>query len=257
MATDSATGLPFGDSGSPISIVEHTYVHIDRAVGLPAVTGRVELLFLSQDGVNLLAPTGIRIEEAVVLRILVPGLERELVLPASVRWKQPASADTWRLGCTFLEELPEDILSELSRLGHIERRKDRRRAVDVPAQVRWEYAKDIFPAQIISLSPGGLCVRCCHKGKIGERLLVQLDGGDSGLALIHVRSVWQRAAGEGFLIGCAFASRADYELVSTAMQSGVASMPSKRSYWRPAAILGLAAVVVLLAVVLTVSLAAR
>jgi hypothetical protein len=250
MATDSVTGLPFQDFGDPISDAERTEVRIDRGSEQPPVTDPVELLYLSKDGAKLLAPSCLKIEEAVVLRIAVPGLKQELVLPASVRWRQPASGDTWRLGCTFTEQLPQDVLCELARLGHIDRRKDPRRAVDLPAQVRWELAKDTFPARITSLSPGGLCVRCCHGGKIGERLVVQLDSGDAGLALVHARSVWQRATGGDYLIGCALASRADYELVCASMRSGGAGRPDDGGLSRRAAILGLAVLAALAAALL-------
>jgi hypothetical protein len=217
---------------------------VERAPDLPPVEAGAELLDISQYGAKLLTSSCLRIHERIVLAIEVPELEQDYSLSAIVRWRQPAADATWRLGCVFTGELPEDVLAELAVLGYIERRQDQRQTVDVGAHVRWELAEEQYPVRIVSISAGGLCISCSEAGKTGERLLLRLGDEDSTPASIHARAAWQRLAGGRCLIGCTWAGREDYELLCSTLglspADGRADADSPR--WR--SILGLAVLVV-------------
>jgi hypothetical protein len=228
-------------------------ISVERAPGRPPLKAGVKLLDISQHGVKLAASPCLEIHEIVVLRIGILELQQEFFLPARVRWRQPARGNTWRVGCAFTRDLPADLLGELAVLGHIDRRRERRQVVDVGARARWELAEDTFAVRIVSVSPSGFCLSCRQAGRIGERLLLLLDGGEAAPVEVYAKAAWDKAAANGrCLIGCALATRADYELLCSFLQltpeRGLADAhcPRSRTILRWAALL--AAVLLMLLV---------
>jgi hypothetical protein len=225
-------------------------VAVQRAAGLPPFKQEADLLDIWKDGAKLLASYCPQIQETLHLEIKIPELGHEISLPATVRWRQPASGDTWRLGCAFAETLPENVLGQLAVLGYVERRKDPRQKVNIEAHARWELAKEEIPIRIVSISAGGLGITCPQTGKIGERLLVRLGDDQTGPVFVHARAVWQMPVGGDFLIGCALASRADHELLRGSLGLPAAGRLANAwaSQWK--SVLVLALLVVLSAVLL-------
>jgi hypothetical protein len=208
-------------------------VRVERAAGLPPVEAGVKLVDISREGVKLLASSRLHIHETVTIRIEVPEVRRDFSLPARVCWSHPAKGESWRLGCTFTQDLHEDVLDQLAVLGYIERRKDPRQTVDAEAWAVWELAEQGFPVRIVSLSPGGFCICCPQAGKIGARLLLEFGNGEDRPVRIHGRAVWQATADGYCLMGCALASRGDYELLCSSVKPALDSRPFGRTWNMP------------------------
>lgn len=182
-----------------------------------------ELLDISPSGVKLRVFACLPMYEALVIRLEVPGLDRALSLPATVCWTQPAGPANWRLGCAFAHELPGHVLADLAAEGYLDRRKDRRQAVDVEGSARWELSEVSIPVRLVNISAGGFCIRCSQSGHVGERLLLELEDGRRAPVSAHARAVWQLAAAEGWLIGCVWATRKDHDLVRRSVAWNAAS----------------------------------
>ena len=230
---------------------------VERAPGQIPVRAEATLLDISQYGAKLLASCSLQIHELVTLQIEVAEVERIFSLPAIVRWRQPADTATWRLGCVFTGALPQAVLDELSLLGYMERRQDRRQVVDVAARARWELAKEDFPIRIVSVSASGLRICCEEEGKIGERLLLQLKEDEAEPLFVHSRAVWEREEDGRRVIGCRLASREDYEMLRSALRLAPADGPADTDSPRSRSILGLAVLIAISVILLVVWLHSR
>jgi len=232
-------------------------VRAERAPGLIPVRAEATLLDISQYGAKLLASCSLQVHELITLQIEVPEVEQVFSLPAIVRWSQPAATATWRLGCVFTGALPQGVLDELSFLGYIERRQDRRQVVDIAARARWELAEEDFPIRIVNVSAAGIRICCQEEGRIGERLLLQLKEDQAEPLFVYSTAVWQREEDGRHVIGCRLASREDYELLCSVLRLATGNGPGRAVPLRSRSVLGLAVLTAISGIRLVVWLLSR
>jgi hypothetical protein len=167
-----------------------------------AVTTAADLLDLSRGGAKLVLDDS-------------PGIGAELTLHfdhlacavrSTVCWSRVDENERSWLACAFDPPLPEDVLEALLREGYLERRRDPREPVKIPAMARWPMG-DPVAVDVRDFSAGGLCLTAPHAAERGQRMLLHLgdDNGTPASAMVEVQ--WCIRFDDGYLIGCSFLHR--------------------------------------------------
>jgi hypothetical protein len=180
---------------------------VERQGGLPPEEIDAELVDVSMGGVKLLVSKCPAMQEAVVLKMVAPEIELDLSVNAEVCWTRPAPGDAWYLGCTLNPKLPEQLLTDLAVKGYVQRRRDPRIPIDLPASMRSEGSLESVPVRLLDYSTGGLRLAAPHTAATGQRLLFRFGEGPNVSDLIVAKTMWQAQTSDGHQIGCTFVNR--------------------------------------------------
>jgi hypothetical protein len=190
-------------------------------------------------------------QEAVVLRIILPAIDLDLRVDAKVCWSRPGPGETWYLGCALKPVLPDHVLTDLATNGFLQRRRDPRHPIDVSAEMRCEGTGEASDVRILDFSSGGLRLRSPRQAEVGQRLLLQLtEGGDPTSSSFMAKAIWQLQRDDGHEIGCTFVNKDGPHLLhdvlpdnNHAADEKIHSRRSKSRWWLLAAVLLLAILV--------------
>ena len=200
-------------------------VTIRRAADVSADKVDAELASLSQGGVKLSVSTHLAVQEAVVLSFEIPELDLQVSRSARVSWIDPVSPENWRIGCSFEQLLPGEVIDELAIHGYLQRRKDPRRSISLEGRVRWQMAYKSVPIWIMNYSAGGVCIFSPQTGKVGESLVIELDDGTGAPALVFARAQWQKEVQGGYFIGCMFLNVDGHRLLESLLEKSNSTGP--------------------------------
>jgi hypothetical protein len=165
------------------------------------VATTVDLLDISRSGAKILLDGSPGMGAALTIHF-----DGFAAAPAKVCWAREGDHGRCWLACAFDPLLPEGVLEGLLKRGYLERRRDPREQVTIPAMARWPMG-DPVRVDVRDFSGGGLCLTAPYAAKKGQRLLLHLGDGEKaqGNALVEVQ--WCIQFDEGHLIGCSFLHR--------------------------------------------------
>jgi len=192
-------------------------VSIRRAAGgVPQeIPGKV--LDLSQGGAKLAVSSEVPLQETIEVRFVVPEVETQHVVTATVCWARTSGGSGWRLGCAFAAELPEPLLSALAVHGYIDRRECGREASGIATTVQWELTRDASPVQLQDVSLGGFSMSCPQSVSAGTRFRLAMTGPNGEAMIIPAVVRWQRKATDGYTLGCSFLEASGYQQLEQAV----------------------------------------
>jgi hypothetical protein len=175
------------------------------------------LLDISNGGVKLSVTSCPAIDEAVVLRIMLPDIDLDLRVDAKVCWSRPGNGEMWYLGCALMPALPDHVLTELAINGFLQRRRDPRRPVDLRAHMRCEGAGEPADVQIVDFSSGGLRIRSPQQAETGQRLLLQVGERADAAGSFMAKVAWQLRRDDDYELGCTFVNKDGPQLLRDAL----------------------------------------
>ncbi len=179
-------------------------VVVERAAGFEPRELRGRILDLSAGGAKMAVPCEVALQETIEVRFDLPEVTTGLAIAATVCWARTAGGNSWRLGCSFAEELPESLMSELAVHGYIDRREDSRQQTGIAAAVQWDGTGETTAVQLNDLSLGGFSILCPDTAGPGARLRLLVGGGDGEGLSISAVVRWQRSTTEGSVLGCTY-----------------------------------------------------
>ena len=180
----------------------------------------VELIDISVHGTKFVTSRSLPKGTIVDLTIRAVELGLNVTISSEIRWVQLRSSGKSHLGCSFMVALPLETYMELARGGYLDRRLDPRRRVSLDATVKQELTtKRPEPVVILDYSSGGMLLSCYNSKKLGERLLVELADDNGNVAVIPIKSVWQRENDGQFNVGCSFLNNEGYESLQKILRS--------------------------------------
>lgn len=178
------------------------------------VEGR--LVDLSTGGAKVAVARSLKFSEAIGLRILVPEMELEIDVAAQVCWMRSATGDQWVVGCSFTPKISDELVVQLAQRGYVERRRDRRHEIALPANACWQLEKGRIPVEVRDCSTGGFCIATEKAGDIGTQIQVTLSGQEEP-RVITGRIQWQVKVHDKILIGCAYSLADDFAYLRKAV----------------------------------------
>jgi hypothetical protein len=237
--------LPARETRFPVVDGKSIRVTIKRCGDMSAEELDAQLLDISTGGVKLTVTSCPAVQEAVVLRIVLPEINLDLRVDARTCWSRPGTGETWYLGCALKPKLPDQVLTDLAINGFLQRRRDPRRPTDLSAQMRCEGTAEVADVQICDFSPGGLRVRAPQPVEMGQRLLIQLPEGSGAAGHFIAKTTWQLRRDDGYELGCTFVNKEGLQLIHDALLEDrdaadeKARPPRRRSrgWWLAAALL--------------------
>jgi hypothetical protein len=161
-----------------------------------------DVLDVSSGGAKLLLGKPLRIGTPLTLRFeeLIPAVS------GSVCWCRPDQNNRWWVACAFDPSLPPDVLELVLQAGYLERRRDPRENVSIPASARLQTGEQGV-VDIRDFSAGGLCLTSSHEAQRGQRLLLQLGDVEEAQTKTMVEVQWCIQFNDGYLLGCSFLHR--------------------------------------------------
>jgi hypothetical protein len=165
---------------------------------------------ISRGGINLLV--NCHFDPGAILRIDIPGTAgySSIVLAYVVR-VNPSKAGEYALGCTFASELGDDDLQRFP--GRVKSSEpDQRTWVRFPCEAQASYqsvpggGSELLPAQVLNISPSGVCLLVTSPAEIGGLLSVTLGdvrGEPVSTIMASVVRVTTQGNGE-WALGCNF-----------------------------------------------------
>lgn len=176
----------------------------DAAPDAKPFTG--QLADLSRHGVKISIDGKLEIGREATLRIEVPSMNFSTERSAIARWQQPRDAKTWWTGCQILPPFDETTIEGLAAAHVLNRRRDPRYELDLPAKVRWELTDQLIDVTVKNFSKGGFCVQFPQRVQpTSERLLLVIDQNGQSVT-IAARCMWQGPVAGGYAVGCSFTS---------------------------------------------------
>jgi hypothetical protein len=179
-------------------------VVVERAVGFEPREMRGRILDLSAGGAKMAVPFEIALQETIEVRFDLPEVTTELAVSATVCWARTAGGNSWRLGCSFAEELPESLLTELAVHGYIDRREDNRHTTGIAAAVQWDTTRETAAVHLHDVSVGGFSIVCGQTAAPGTRLRLLVSAADGEPVVVPAVVRWQRNTSDAFILGCAY-----------------------------------------------------
>ncbi len=167
-----------------------------------AVTSAADLLDLSRGGAKLVLDDSPGIGAALTLHFD----DLACAVPSTVCWSRVDENERCWVACSFDPPLPEEVLEALLQEGYLERRRDPREPVEIPAMARWPMG-DPVAVDVRDFSAGGLCLTAPHAAARGQRMLLHLGHGEDTQASALVEVQWCIRFDDGYLIGCSFLHR--------------------------------------------------
>lgn len=191
-------------------------IQIQRQVTKESETVEGRLVDLSTGGAKIAVGRSLKFSEAIGLRIIVPEMDLQIDVDAQVCWMRSANGDQWVIGCSFTPKISEELVVQLARRGYVERRRDRRHEIALPASACWQLEKDRIPVEVRDCSTGGFCIATEKTGDIGKQILLTVTGQDE-VRVIAGRIQWQVKVHNKILIGCSFSLADDYAYLRKAV----------------------------------------
>lgn len=216
---DTSEKLPVREARYPLLEGRAIKVTVERSGGMPPQEIDAELVDVSLGGVKLRVPACPGMQEAVVLRMAAPEIELDLSVDAEVCWTRPAPDDAWYLGCVLNPKLPEKLLTDLAVNGYVQRRRDPRMPIDLPATMRGEGSLDSVPVRLLDYSTGGFRLTSPHTATTGQRLLLRFGEGQQTSDLVVAKTMWQARTADGHQIGCTFVNRDGHRVFQDFLQT--------------------------------------
>lgn len=179
-------------------------IRVDGKVVDGLQPGRV--LDLSRGGAKLILPGSLSIKSRFQLEIDMANLQQPIVKIAEVCSERPMNGLKWLIGCTFEEELSEEVLSQLASDGFLERRRDTRTATAIPAKAQWELASNSTDVTLVNFSAGGFAIHSPEPARLSNRVLLQLEGCKNNSPLLG-KICWQSKKENQWSIGCSFVNK--------------------------------------------------
>ena len=173
----TADQLPKREARFPVLEGKSIKVTIEHRGDSPSQEIDAELIDISHGGIKLTVPSCPAVQEAIVLKLVVPEVELDLSIDAKVGWTRPAPGDAWYLGCTLNPELPDHILTSLTVKGHLQRRRDPRQPLDLTADMRSEGSQESAPVRLVDHSSRGFRLKSPQAAAPGGRLLLRFAEG--------------------------------------------------------------------------------
>ncbi len=204
---ETSEKLPARDARFPLLEGRTIRVTVERQGSLPPEEIDAELVDVSLGGMKLLVSKSPAMQEAVVLKMVAPEIELDLSVDAQVCWTRPAPGGASYLGCTLNPKLPEQLLADLAVKGYVQRRRDPRMPIDLPASMRSEGSSESVPIRLLDHSTGGIRLAAPHTTSTGQRLLLRFGEGPNASDLIVAKTMWQAQTSDGHQIGCTFVNR--------------------------------------------------
>jgi hypothetical protein len=196
----------------PVQKGKSIKVTIERRDGPPLQEIEGEVIDISRAGVKLSVSSCPGMQEAVVLNVLVPEIDLELSIDATVCWSRPGPGETWYLGCVLHPPLPDKVLTDLAIQGYLQRRRDPRHSIDLAATMWCEGILESARVRLADYSTGGIRILSPRAATAGQRLRLQFDEGCGPGDQIVAKTAWQFKRSDGYEIGCAFVSKNSYQV---------------------------------------------
>jgi hypothetical protein len=161
--------------------------------------------------------------DAITLRLRVPTLNLELIIPAEVSW-YGARTSRWDIGCQFRQPIPGEVLDTLAAAAYLERRRDSRSSISGEALLTQSSSAPTL-VQLKDMSQGGISFRSPCAVDLDQPLLLEVNGQAESLR-ITAQPQWQLSEGERYLVGCAFRNAHCAQVLQRSLQP---SRPAPRS----------------------------
>jgi len=171
-----------------------------------------EVRDLSRGGASLVVTRPLQFQEALLIKLESAKLGLDLSISAEVCWIRSLDEGRWLLGCSFAPPLPPESLEKLFVSGLLERRSYRRHQTRMAVTAQWELDTNVLPAFLWDISEGGFCILSPQPSKTGRRVLICAQGANE-VVQIPAKTQWEMKVGDGWVVGCEFATREGYSLV--------------------------------------------
>ena len=200
-------------------------ISMQTAEGQLTAVAQGHLCDISRGGAKLIVDEPVALQSSVVMRLSNTELHLDLEITGEVCWMVPAPDEGFAIGCTFVPDLPGEILEKLFSTGLLERRIFRRRALKVSAVAKWELEATATDAFLWDLSEGGFCVLSPLARKPGRRLLLTVEA-ENGRIEIPAKTQWELKVGDGYVVGCEFVNKDGYLLLRDLEQEATEVAPA-------------------------------
>lgn len=202
-----------------------------------AIEGR--LLDLSRGWAKLSIPAFLKFNDRFELRLAAPQVGFDVRVDAQVCRIRKGDGNCWTVVCSFLPTVSEKVLEELAESGAVERRREARQPVCIPATARWQLQATPTLVEVRDYSSGGFCMEGRKLGALREQVLLQMDL-DQEPVDVSGRVQWQFETKGRQMAGCAFTSMEDYQRLKRVVKhyadgTSDPSTPggSVKRIWRP------------------------
>ncbi len=199
-----------------------------------------DLVDISGTGLRFNSDDCVPVDRELDIAMMAPA--PELYLTAVACWSRPETSGHWCTGCRLEVEFPVEVFSEMGARGQINRRRERRKPVSIPALVSFELdkAKEV-QAEIIDISTGGMCIAMPGNYELGTRILVRVQS-EKPVEPVPLIVRWNSPNGKDPVIGGSFLNRAGYEAFAVSLGEEAPEEPeraearpeSKGKLWRKA-----------------------
>jgi hypothetical protein len=208
-------------------LVDRPSIRVDSHSDEGTATLTADLLDICSGGAKLLLSNCLRIG----VRLTLHFDDLSAAIDGNVCWCRPDQNHRWWVACAFDPPLPPDVLEPLLRAGYLERRRDPRQNVSIPATARFQTGEQ-GGVDIRDFSVGGLCLTSSHEAQRGQRMLLHLGDADHAQTSAMVEVQWCIQFNDGFLMGCSFLHRAGLAAVrrmatSLRRSADAAALPAK------------------------------
>jgi len=184
-------------------------VRLDRRIGDPTRVS-AQLVTVSRSDAQLVVCSEIEEQETVRIRMRHDPVIK-IDLPGTVTCVLRTASDEWLAHCAFEDEISEEVLLELVKAGCLEACEAQDRLLPASAELQWESDSMKAPVILQNFSASGFCVSSPRSASDGDRLRLVLENVIGQRLLIKAAAHWhQKAVGEGFVLGCTFASIREY-----------------------------------------------
>jgi len=168
-----------------------------------------QLCDISGTGFRFLSDDPIPADRELDVALLAPA--PELNLRARACWSRPEASGQWCTGCRLEIEFPVEVFSEMGARGQINRRRETRKPVNIPALVSFELdSQSEVVADIIDTSQGGLCIALPGEYELGTRILVRVLS-DKNCRAVPLIIRWNTIEDGIAIVGGSFLNRAGYD----------------------------------------------
>ena len=199
-----------------------------------------ELANLSRSGAAVSLSEPLPVGAEISLKLVAQAIGIDLAVAAAVCWSRQAGKNRWWSGISFVDELSEEVFTQLAIAGCVERRQGERKTVITPdtefaALARWELAPANVPVRITNATPDGFRILSPESNKFGGRVRLQFDRPGHPPIFVRARTCWERAADVGYVIGCECIDKNEYckllEAVQTPIVAAAAQPTRPPSRW--------------------------
>ena len=160
------------------------------------------------------------------------GSDSTITAAGSTCWARPVTENAWWLGVAFDQPINDDEMNQLAEDGYIDRRQDRRDAMDQGMLARCELSDKPVDIELRDLSMGGIGLWSTRKLEEDSRLIVATNERDLDARPVICRVKWVRSEGDGWTAGCSFLAKEGYPEIrrQLANQMDLQRLAGRRRY---------------------------